>query len=201
MKNNEISDIIDRFLLDEKGVNRALGRYQSWNIIHEDFSNYTDTDYLARSLAIYLASWGMMRGSSKLLTDFNYLIHIEAVELVCASLAEIKSYPENEEEIIPYVDRVWQVKVALTDYYTSKEVSATDTLISKILLVVSASTPAYDQFFKKYLRHNGINQTLGKKSLIEVWKFWLEKKDCIQRNDYPPMKLVDMAGFQFGLEN
>ena len=55
------------------------GRYLSWEHCHKAFSqarghSACDTDYLSLHLAFYLASWGMYRGSSFLLSK-DYLIH------------------------------------------------------------------------------------------------------------------------------
>lgn len=50
----------------------------------------------------------MMRGSSKLLTDYNYLIHIPAVQIILVDFPELKNYPQNEKEIEAYVRLVWK---------------------------------------------------------------------------------------------
>lgn len=205
-------------------LNDEFGRYQSWNIIFEDFTGGFEAflaiaeglyiegedkindffyDDYARSLALYLASWGMMRGSSELLKSYNYRIHLGAMEIILPSLNNLKNYPQSTKDIYEYVNVVWDMLESLKEYYEKYDVSATDTLLTKILLGVSAATPAYDQYFKKFLQSNNLTQKLGKKSLIEIWEFWFSIKNEIDvqlKKEFPPMKLIDMIGFQFGLD-
>lgn len=184
--------------------NTEEGRYYSWNIVFNDFNktleskqNYDD-DYLARSLALYLGSWGMLRGSSKLLTVYNYLVHKPIIKILLENLIELKKYPENINEIDTYTNMVYNTIKKLKTYYIDKDVSTTDTLITKILLGTSASTPAYDTNFKLFLKENKITQVLSQKSLKEIWYFYFQQESLCY--NYPPMKLIDMAGFQFGKE-
>lgn len=184
--------------------NTEEGRYYSWNIVFNDFNktleskqNYDD-DYLARSLALYLGSWGMLRRSSKLLTVYNYLVHKPIIKILLENLIELKKYPENINEIDTYTNMVYNTIKKLKTYYIDKDVSTTDTLITKILLGTSASTPAYDTNFKLFLKENKITQVLSQKSLKEIWYFYFQQESLCY--NYPPMKLIDMAGFQFGKE-
>ncbi|MFC4651623.1 hypothetical protein ACFO26_01695 [Lactococcus nasutitermitis] len=190
--------------------NEENGRYRSWNIIFDDFS-MIDTphlsneklDYLTRSLMLYLANFGMLRGSSKLLKH-NYHIHEEAVEIVIESLPRLRQYPENEKEIKGYAEKVWETIDALQKYYRKIDVSPTATLISKIILGTSAAIPAYDTYFKNFLRENRLTQKLGKQSIREIWDLWFVFKansSDLPDYPYPPMKLIDMTGFQFGNSN
>lgn len=178
--------------------NDPTGRYQSWDIVYEDFSKSKDVDFLARSLAIYLASWGMMRGSSKLLSKYNYRIHIKAVNTLLSHLDTLRSYPNHKDEIAAYVATTWGVIEDLKKYYCGLGVSDTDTLMTKILLGTAAATPAYDRFFKVFLKDQKLIQTLGIKSLSQVWNLYFDNKDELCEFDYPAMKLLDMAGFQYG---
>jgi len=201
----DLNKSVAAFLSSEQTQNKSQGRYRSWNIKYEDFSLYKDIDYLARSLTIYLASWGMMRGSSKLLTDYNYTIHQKGVEIIIIYLDGLRDFPKEKTEVSTYVEQVLLAKQEIESYYNNeKGVSTTDTLLTKILLGVSAATPAYDQYFKKFLQENRLTQKLGKKSLIEVWNLWFEVKDFLDNRDYPPMKIIHMAGFEFeknGIKN
>jgi hypothetical protein len=80
----------------------------------------------------------MMRGSSKLLTDYNYLIHIPAVQIILVDFPELKNYPQNEKEIEAYVRLVWKKITALKNYYSKVGISPTDTLLTKIMLGTEA---------------------------------------------------------------
>ena len=187
-----------------------LHRYQSWNIIFDDFNNSKDADFLARSLTIYLASWGMMRGSSKLLKVYNYKVHIDLMkELLQNDLDGLRKYPKNEKMLQDYIQRSIQIKEIVKRYYTSYEddkgekTPPSDTLISKILLGVTGSMPAFDRNFKIFLREKGIEQTISEKSLTEIWRMYFDNKRNLKKYErsYPPMKLIDMAGFQYGKPN
>src|SRR4051812_29076293 len=57
-------------------------RFSSWDHCYKSFGNErTDLDTLALNLGVYLASWGMYRGSSFLL-EFDYKIHVDTARLV-----------------------------------------------------------------------------------------------------------------------
>jgi len=65
-------------------------RYHSYDLcfntfkifLKKDMCSDADYDYMALHLGMYLASWGMYRGSSKLLTDKSYQVHIGAVKIL-----------------------------------------------------------------------------------------------------------------------
>ncbi len=65
---------------EDKEINEEIGRYKSWNIIYDltkkylNNENLKDEDYdlYTLNLCMYLASWRMYRGSTKLLQRFNY---------------------------------------------------------------------------------------------------------------------------------
>lgn len=78
--------------------NDENGRYRSWEYCYALYSksrneSNPNVDYLSLSLAFYLASWGMYRGSSFLLQK-DYKIHIPVVKEILKSkydaLAEIE---------------------------------------------------------------------------------------------------------------
>jgi len=191
-----ITENLNRFIFDGEKHGK-LNRYYSWNIVFEDFSFSKDINFLARSLSLYLASWGMMRGSSKLLTDFSYRVHKGAVEIIVDNYTLLCDHPDRDN-IDDYVDNVWNVIVELRGYYGNHGVSATDTLLSKIMLGTVASTPAYDQYFKEFLRTTNMIQAHGKKSLNQVWRYYFENISYFMEYNFPPMKLIDMIGFQYG---
>ena len=196
-----IQDFLNPNSAQNDPTGHKLGRYESWDIVYEDFSKSKDVDFLARSLSIYLASWGMMRGSSKLLSDYNYRIHIEAVSKLLPYLDALRSYPTQRAVIDDYVKMTWKIIGELKEYYSGWGVSDTDTLMTKILLGTVAATPAYDRYFKMFLKQRGLTQALGIKSLSEVWELYFKVKEDLEDLNYPAMKLLDMAGFQYGKSN
>lgn len=130
---NIILNNIESFLEDEQKQGGEIARYQSWNIVYEDFDpkkgilkefgSYSNKciDALSRSLTIYLASWGMMRGSSKLLTHYNYRIHKGAVSIIIESLEALREYPKTQYEVDVYIDKVLRCYQALEEYYADKK--------------------------------------------------------------------------------
>ena len=108
-----IKNYIDNFLNINDIKNTKEGRYYSWYIVFNDFNKSLeskqdyDDDYLARSLALYLGSWGMLRGSLKLLTHYNYLIHKPIIKILLGNLTELKKYPKNIKEINAYTNIVY----------------------------------------------------------------------------------------------
>jgi hypothetical protein len=146
----------------------------------------------------------MMRGSSKLLTHYNYKIHTELIEdLFKNDLHKLRKYPDSQSEIGGYVEKVWNLIEIIKKYYKRYKVTPTDTLVSKILLGVAGATPAYDTYFKDFLKSQGISPKLNRKSLTILWERYLNndffnRKTLRKYTEHPPMKIIDMAGFQYG---
>ena len=91
----------------------------------------------------------------------------------------------------------------------------TDTLVTKIMLGTLGCVPAYDRYFREGIGRTGarISKTFSTKSLQQILEYvepWREKFESfrkfteMRRPDgansmlYPPMKLIDMAFWQFG---
>ena len=108
-------------------------RYSSWDLCYNHFNNPQSPDETSGlNLAFYLASWGMFRGSSELLN-----LGIETYN----ALAELLFENKGKE----FIDQFKEIKTFLKN----NNISATKTLITKIMLGVYANTPAIDQFFNK----------------------------------------------------
>jgi hypothetical protein len=111
----------------------------SWRYCHDAFHPRSgkDADYLALQLTVYLASWGMYRGSSGL-AKTNYTVHRGAAELILGFRNEI--YLNNNRALLnaSQIEQVIQLKGQLNAYYKSikvnwpneglKAISPTDTL-------------------------------------------------------------------------
>ena len=128
-------------------------RYNSWNHCYSAFKNETNEKILSLHLGFYLASWGMYRGSSKLLQK-DYLVHLEATRI-------IKKYwylrcEQNNEVEIKHLDSILQLIKELSSYYKEENnVTATDTLISKIILGTLGCLPAFDRYFIEGVKNEG----------------------------------------------
>ena len=90
-----------------------------------------DIDIMALNLGMYLASWGMYRGSSELLQSYSYKVHIGAVRILLDKkyrklykLSPTNYTGENISLILEVFDKLFE-------HYNLKRVSPTDTLITK----------------------------------------------------------------------
>ena len=121
-------------------------------------------------LGFYLASWGMMRGSSFLLEKSvkNYKNLIVAISKMNPKLWEIDVNEYDDDNINLLLNCKQQIIEVL-----GKENKPSDTLVTKIMLGVFANIPAYDQYFRKSLKLHSLN----KKSLLKIKKFYEENKE------------------------
>src|SRR3989344_6860283 len=121
-------------------------------------------------LGFYLASWGMMRGSSFLLEKSvkNYKNLIVTISKMNPKLWEIDVDTYDEDNIKLLLNCKQQIIEVL-----GKENKLSDTLVTKIMLGVFANIPAYDQYFRKSLKLHSLN----KKSLLKIKKFYEENKE------------------------
>ncbi|AWX43617.1 hypothetical protein HME9304_00608 [Flagellimonas maritima] len=184
--------------------NQPFQRYNSWNHCFKAFDTIDDQKLLSLHLGFYLASWGMYRGSSKLL-ERDYLVHEDAIEIIekykylrCGLEQEIALH--NLEGILNLIQD-------LSFYYkTTHDVTPTDTLISKIILGTLGCLPAFDRFFIDGVKEKEYSfKTLKKKSLESLFTFvetnQLELKNIQKLHpQYPIMKIVDMYYWQIGFE-
>lgn len=230
-----ISEFLDsvRFFHEIRNKDKN-GRYRSWeycnNVFNEKHNELLDNrkgdfdlcdedyDYLALHLSFYLASWGMYRGSSILLST-DYKIHIPIVkELMREKYDDLWNISYNnlnnekdkimnlinkiKEEL--YGDRLNVVK----KIYNKKKGSITDTLATKILLGTLACIPAYDTYFTEAIKkYKSGADTLNPESIEVLAKFYEENRDALNNliSDfekdgikYPQMKILDMGFFEYG---
>ncbi|MBO5215595.1 MAG: hypothetical protein J6B79_05350 [Clostridia bacterium] len=178
--------------------NVFYNRYKSWERCRNAFSNafinrnINNPNYgnLALNLAWYLASWGMLRGSSFLL-QCDYSVHIVPIRDILLNkkyekLFIIDPLTQSDE----YLELLFGGKNILSknipgivkelkDYYTAyrgvfkktKSDDFSNTLITKILLGVFGCIPAYDDYFMKAMGYYGIQKTFsirGVKSLLNA---------------------------------
>ncbi|HLC81001.1 MAG TPA: hypothetical protein VJG31_04485 [Candidatus Nanoarchaeia archaeon] len=172
----------------------------------DELANKKNLQMSCLQLGFYLASWGMMRGSSFLLEKSvkNYKNLIVAISKMNPRLWEIDVDKYDEDNINLLLNCKQQIIEVL-----GKENKPSDTLVTKIMLGVFANIPAYDQYFRKSLNLCSLN----KKSLLKIKKFYEESKETFdsfkihtfdfltsQETDiiYPKAKLIDMCGFMAG---
>lgn len=140
-----------------------------------------DPDHMERSaleLGFYLASWGMYRGSSKLSDRSVRALEpvIEAIAIADEALWEIDADSYSEENIKLLLEH----KRDLSDAF---DFEPTETLITKVLLGVYGSVPAFDTYFQAATRAWADNGrgfgTLNRDSLVKLRKIYEANKDVI----------------------
>lgn len=202
----------------KNGGKKPDERYASFDYCYNYFQSFRDNDCLEKMadkqhmqtsclhLGFYLASWGMLRGSSFLLEK------------------SIKHYETLIRNIAKFDKRIWEIDA---DNYSDENIelllkcrdmiceslgnncSLTDTLTTKIMLGVFSNVPAFDDFFRKGFKMH----KFGKKSLKTIAKFYEDNKDLIDRYKiatfdfdsgdttdrlYTKAKIIDMIGFMEG---
>lgn len=213
-------------------------RYRSWEHCNKVFNkkhteliekrkngsdlSEEDYDFLALHLSFYLASWGMYRGSSMLLST-DYKIHIPIVKelmkekydnLWNITYKDLNNEKNNIVGLIKeikelYGDRPAIVQMIYKDKIVEKPPEISDILVTKILLGTLACMPAYDTYFKETIKKykRGIS-TPNAKSIEALAEFYADNEEALNNllvefeNDveYPQMKLLDMGFFQYGMD-
>jgi len=207
---NIIAHNIDSFM--QKIYENPNHRYTSWEICYQAFEDENlNNDIKALHLGGYLCSWGMYRGSSNLLNEYNYMVFIDLIPILNEYMDLRKDFLE-EDDYRRFLELVENIKNFLND----KNISPTDTLITKIILGVYGCFLALDNYFIKGYRKSVC--TFSNKILIKFQEFnifynslksfyfsnqgGLESKRMeikYKRNvNYPPMKLIDMFFWEYG---
>lgn len=194
------------------------GRYMSWRHCYKAFSenrNITDEqviDYLSLYLAIYLASWGMLRNSFLLQKD--YKVHIPIVKII----QEQKYNPLHGISAVELceghsLDLLDDLVGRIRNCYAKEKPSAgeitnnaTDTLVTKILLGTLGCVPAFDRYYVNSVKKNHISKgTFSRNSIRNVAEFYCDNLEAFENLrhelsecgiEYPPMKLMDMCFWQ-----
>ena len=212
-----------QLFLQGQGKNKgrqAIERYASFDYCYNFFQEFREQERIPEiaspiniqlsclQLGFYLASWGMLRGSSFLLEK------------------SLKVYEPLIRNIAQFDRRIWNIDV---DRYNEvnieillscrkmiieslgEENKPSDTLVTKIMLGVFGNVPAFDDFFRKgFATH-----VFGKKSLALIHKFYDNNKLIIDSTEiytfdyitgapthrlYSKAKIIDMIGFIEGLK-
>lgn len=192
-------------------------RYSSFDYCFNYFQSFYETDsvndlnspgHLEESclqLAFYLASWGMLRGSSDLLqrSAKYYRRVINAVTQAPARIWQLDVAGYDDAGIDLLVSTQRQIGTAFLE-------SASPTLVTKVMLGVFGCVPAFDTYFKRGL---GV-WTFGPSSLTKVRSFYDQHAVSIESHRshtldfatglpterrYTQAKVVDMILFTAGM--
>lgn len=208
----------------KKSESATYHRGKSWIHCYLFFRNYRKIrnstnlqDRAALHLGFFLASWGMLRGSSFLLQQ-DYKIYIPIVRI----LINLKYDPlwnasyqklsiQKAEEIL---DLLFDLKNILRHKFKEECEDCetpTDLLITKIMMATMGCAPAYDTYFKKGLKKFGIKyySNFSRKSFKNLLDA-CNKSEAIRKIYkirqpvagthylYPPMKLLDLYCWLYG---
>ena len=204
--------------------NTPTHRYASFDYCFNFFQNSTanelkqDIEKSCLQLAFYLASWGMLRGSSFLLQKST-----KHYEPLIRYFIELKELNHNiwRIDINNYTDenitRVIDVYKTIQKLFISDETNNRHlVLVTKIMLGVFECIPAYDRYFtntfKEIFKTRCGFTTVNKESLLclkEFYEFNSSSLDKLQSNiqtidfttgnqtsiKYTKAKIIDMYGF------
>ena len=222
MKRN-ITEIIERFNEEKIDLNH---RYNSFDFCYAHFRE-SKSDPAKRNIEkscqvlwSYLASWGMLRGSSFLLQK-NPAYLKELVEWIYDQPEstwnlDVQDYKEKQNEISALYEGVKE-KILKGEEHQHL------TLVTKILLGVFAVVPAYDRFFTETFKEvsKEIDGYCGftcfdERSLNVIYKFYFENRTEIDKlsnankvksfdgsdtqYNYSKAKIIDMYGFYVGFD-
>ena len=166
-------------------------------------------------LGFYLASWGMYRGSAELLQkSARYLVPV--VEVIASTDRLVLTTGETPWDID--LDSYTETNIKLLALTAAKirnaRLGMSDTLVTKIMLGVFGSVPAFDDNFRYGCKIAGICATFGERSLKQIGRFYRQNATLIERYRVPTLdfgtgrptaryysraKVVDMAFFMEGV--
>lgn len=214
----ELTKTLQRY--SKTNLHDDSGRHRSWEHCFKVFGDdrIEDIDNMALNLGFYLASWGMYRGSTSVLQK-DFTIHREAVRIIYKAEYQKLKCHKNEVSSAD-VNLILKLKRELREYYSSlkyykgkdeKDFTASDTLVSKILLGTLGCVPAYDRYFKAGLKSlENTPASFSRKSLLDLFKFIddnkeeLEEQQAFIKKEYQMpcsmMKIIDMCFWQLGME-
>jgi hypothetical protein len=208
---------IEKNLAEYLGDRKPSGRYASFDYCFNYFqahreqgrvASLTDPGDLQTSclqLGFYLASWGMLRGSSELLQRSmrSFVPVIEAIATAPEEMWAIDAGGYTEDAITAILNFARVLRGTL-------HAGASDILVTKIMLGAMGCVPAFDTNFKKGF---GV-ATFGRKSLRKVGQFCVENAAVIEahreatldfdtgkptEHRYTQAKVIDMIFFIEGM--
>lgn len=216
-----ITEAVRHFMGTTEGVSNRP-RALSWDFCLEHFSDpervKSDRQASCMQLGYYLASWGMLRGSSYLFKSTNarhYLPVLDVIEEYTPSMAGLTPDRFSEE---PVQDLLLDAYRDLGDALLP-EGGRRITLVTKVMMGVWGVFPSLDTYFLKTFR--GLASDYGwseffsrfdRSTIARVGDFYIQNRDEIdalsaryQTMDFdsgqasgrtiPPAKIIDIYGF------
>lgn len=189
-----IEQNVRTYLGDRSPVERA----SSFDYCFNYFRDFRDRDATAEiaappnldlsclHLGYCLASWGMLRGSTLLHTKsyrfFDTVIGAIAEEPNISWDLDVDGY--SDDGITALINTRGRLAHALTASAIDGRTRApTDTLLTKVMLRVFGSVPAFDTFFLRGFRSmTGTRGTFGRRSLQAVGTLYSTHADAIEEH-------------------
>lgn len=218
-----IQKAVEDFLGAQDPRSPSRRRERSWDLCFSHFQEHErPTEVLETSclhLGYYLASWGMLRGSSFLFRGTNLLHHQRVIEVIeehgehlCGW--DVPAYLDPKQ--YDRFDAAWEDlgKALLPEGGTRL------TLISKVMMGVWGCVPSFDTYFRSTFKdlgetraERGAFNRAGRDTLRLLHQVWVEHADEIDRvrERYPVWdfvsagpterlmtraKVLDIYGFQ-----
>ena len=196
-------------------------RYTSFDYCYNYFMQFSEQDniqaiayeeYIQNSclqLGFYLASWGMLRGSSFLLQ--KSLKHFESLIVAISDMdrkywdIDVDKYTHENIELL------LELYHKIMNYLGHEKEYASATLITKIMLGVFGNIPALDDNF---CRGMGFSKYLSKSLLLKIAQYYQDHRQEISEQEiktldfhtgretgryYTKAKIIDMIGFIEGM--
>ena len=197
----------------------ARNRYASFDYCFNHFQEAReagDTSRLANDdrrqssclqLGFYLASWGMLRGSSGLLwrSAAGLVPVVKQIAKEPASIWDLDAHSYAD-----HADEVYDLGGRVREAFKDGGVRASDTLVAKTMLGVFGCVPAFDRYFQI-----GFGRaTLSPKTLKKIGDFYKDNQTEIEdaqvftldfgtglptERRYSRAKIIDMVFFQEGI--
>jgi hypothetical protein len=199
----DIANNIDRYFRERNPVERA----SSFDYCFNYFQGFRTSDQIEAlaspryieisclQLGYYLASWGMLRGSTLLHTKsyrfFMPVIQAIAREPEAVWRIDVDKYTDaNISELIELGNRISSAMSVESSAGCPPSVP-TETLVTKVLLGVFGSMPAFDTFFKRGFRTvTGKAVKVDLRTLRAVRDFYLANAAAV---DQQCVKTLDFA--------
>jgi len=221
LTNLQIETLLNTFL----GSRRVNHRYSSFDLCYSYFNSFKNKEDIIASkqmeqsclqLGYYLASWGMLRGSSFLLRNENVKIYEKVLETAINQPKSIWSIDADSynESTIPILIEAYK---EISNSFDNK---TTKTLVTKVMLGIFGNVPAFDTYvtstYRKVFEDKCAFRSFNSKSLECLNIFFhdhqatinqFQKKTYCYKFDgtfskttYPKAKLLDTIAFQYGIQ-
>jgi hypothetical protein len=220
-----VTDVVNRFLKVSSGEQPSkTSRSRSWDYCYNYFQDHAEpTQELEMSclqLGYYLASWGMLRGSTYLFAETNMQHYAKAVRVIEDFNPTMRAIDADN-----YLNEGARMEIIRAYNALRKALVPDDirhvTLVGKVMLGVWGCLPSFDKYFRQ-----GFGQLADKRgektafnrvndrSLILLGEFHSKHQDEISTlaaqyttltfggeftsRPLPLAKVIDMYGFQRG---